>query len=348
MWANLLSFTLLALSFSAWSDAAITPAIYTDGHEFSNYLTAPWVLKSHPSSPKTVAFHPRLDLSQGEYAHLMPNPDAIPLHEYFPEDLHLQKVAADQAVLITTRRNTPISLENWTPWIEGNVEYQGLEGREKAKIRRWIKQYYVDGVEKREIRDRASAFIWSLKQAARPDTIWWAKSLVDKNSKNNEFIDLVAIGDYLKFYDTAEPDMSDAYIKKVTPKIIKTLSLDRELKPRRSALNIGQLMEYRDNQGFMRYKERMIVIIEDLLEGFPDKTDEEKQVILQDIYLIFGSTLAEARQKSIVFRDRSHLIFQRIDPNIELSAEKDYDRIKNELTSLANLKSKLHFWQRSS
>ncbi|KAI9606849.1 hypothetical protein H4Q26_006388 [Puccinia striiformis f. sp. tritici PST-130] len=201
----------------AWSDAAITPAIYTDGHEFSNYLTAPWVLKSHPSSPKTVAFHPRLDLSQGEYAHLMPNPDAIPLHEYFPEDLHLQKVAADQAVLITTRRNTPISLENWTPWIEGNVEYQGLEGREKAKIRRWIKQYYVDGVEKREIRDRASAFIWSLKQAARPDTIWWAKSLVDKNSKNNEFIDLVAIGDYLKFYDTAEPDMSDAYIKKVTP-----------------------------------------------------------------------------------------------------------------------------------
>jgi hypothetical protein len=270
----------------------------------------------------------------------MPNPDAIPLYKYFAKEPLLQKVAGDQSVLITTHRNTPISLDNWKPWLEQNNSYQTLSKKQKKAIRNWIKQYFVDGVEDQAIRENGIRFLWSLQQCNRPNTIWWTKSLVDKNLHDNEFIDLVALGDLLKFASTAALEMTDKEVRKLAPKLLRILSLDQNKNLRRRPLNINQLMEYVEDENGSRYKVRMLPIVSYLLDDFHLQNEADKQFLFHQVFVIFGFPPLEIGfHSSDALKNDHAALLQNLLPNPLIPRVKDYDRIKNHLDQ---------FWRHTS
>ncbi|KAI9606847.1 hypothetical protein H4Q26_006386 [Puccinia striiformis f. sp. tritici PST-130] len=155
MLSNILPSIVLVLSASRLSNGAITPTFITEAARgLSSYLAT----LSHappPPSPHVA------------------NPNATPLHEYFLGDATLEDVAGLQASMFQNHHNNPISRGNMETWIEDNQEYQALEDKQQAKIRSWLKQFFVD------------------ESSRAPDTIWWDQDLVEKNSANMEYISLI-------------------------------------------------------------------------------------------------------------------------------------------------------------
>ncbi|KAA1064939.1 hypothetical protein PGT21_019718 [Puccinia graminis f. sp. tritici] len=350
--SNLLPFIVLAvLALSQLLEANITRAHFTEAaEEISNYVVTGFSHGSAgPPSPGTVALHPAFHRLDRDYVHLMPNPDGIPLYKYFAREPLLQKVAGDQSVLLTTHRNSPISLDNWKPWLEQNDSYTSLSKKQKKAIRNWIKQYFVDGVEDQALRENGARFLWSLQQSARPKTIWWTKSLVDKNLSENEFMELVALGDLLQFSETAALQMTDAEVRMLAPKLLRLLSLDQNKNLRTRPLNISQLMGYVENENGSRYKVRMLPILSYLLDDFLLLSPTDKQFIFHQVFVLFGFPPSEIGLHSIQLLRNDHPgLLRNLLPNPLISPRtKDYDRIKNHLDQLWKDTSGSRIWFRS-
>ncbi|POW15474.1 hypothetical protein PSTT_02084 [Puccinia striiformis] len=299
MLSNILPSIVLVLSASRLSNGAITPTFITEAARgLSSYLAT----LSHappPPSPHVVSISATPGHFYPEYDHLRPNPNATPLHEYFLGDATLEDVAGLQASMFPNHHNNPISRGNMETWIEDNQEYQALEDKQQAKIRSWLKQFFVDEVDSRLIREKATSFIWSLKQSSRaPDTIWWDQDLVEKNSANMEYISLVTIGDYLQFYDRESFKTTHEKVEEMTPKILQILSLDQNNELRKTALTIKELLKYKDSRGLRMYEDRMGEVISVLLKDFSTQNIQEKQDALHNLYIVFGTAPSKAKEKA--------------------------------------------------
>ncbi|PLW12221.1 hypothetical protein PCASD_18842 [Puccinia coronata f. sp. avenae] len=279
MLSTLLSFTLIALSFSSFSQAIPV-------NSELDALTG----RVNPTASNYVAAHPRETKGY--------DPNIIPGGK-----IHNPHPPTWKAILVS---NTPLYAENLDSWKKTTQSYRDLPSDEQTVMRKWLHHHFDRSFRQSAGIEHLRNYIWSLSQSIRePTEIWWKESLfVEAAGYPQAFFDLVALGDLLGFSRRSVNFNIDEHdVDKVANRIAQILTMNvddiRSTKcTRTSALPTNLLMKYVDENGVSLYESRMGQLMACLLKHFGRATDDQKVKIMKMLYLFIGFTPEEAETRA--------------------------------------------------
>ncbi|KAH9440765.1 hypothetical protein Pst134EA_031437 [Puccinia striiformis f. sp. tritici] len=77
-----------------------------------------------------------------------------------------------------------------------------LAPHDQEEVRTWLQQEYFDSNPTSKMGEKAIAYIWSLHKSTGKNLVWWGNSIINAGKTDeHEFMDLVEIGDTLKFFN---------------------------------------------------------------------------------------------------------------------------------------------------
>ncbi|KAH9468344.1 hypothetical protein Pst134EA_011968 [Puccinia striiformis f. sp. tritici] len=249
----------------------------------------------------------------------------------------LQQVAEKQATALVHNKRDPISLDNIDSWTKQNEEYLQLSPHDQEEVRTWLQQEYFDSNPTSKMGEKAIAYIWSLHKSTGKNLVWWGNSIINAGKTDeHEFMDLVEIGDTLKFFNKrADFRILAQNDEAIADHLLKVLEYDSQGQPRSHALAIQKLIEVKGRHGVSMYKARVGQLMNKRLRYFDQQDDRSKERVLQNLYFYVGNSRKEAISKATDALKKSPESFKKLlTPERGVSGQADYDRIEAALNSL--------------
>ncbi|KAA1112418.1 hypothetical protein PGTUg99_000502 [Puccinia graminis f. sp. tritici] len=226
-------------------------------------------------------------------------------HDHFHGRPSLERVAIEHSSAITTGRRTPLSSETRQTWKRQGESYRALNKDDRQEVNFWLGQWFLNTHPSTEDWNEISAYVWSLQESvrttSRPTAVWWKQSLIDGNKPNNQFIQLVQIGDRLKFFDPSPAlQLNGVEAEEITKDITTILYLGKDRQLRQNALNVEALTKYRDagSPQVSMYEARVGQLMRHRLRDFDSQNDVEQTRRLRELYLFYGVTSTKADRLS--------------------------------------------------
>jgi hypothetical protein len=190
-------------------------------------------------------------------------------------------------------------------WKQQSVSYRALNKNARQEVNFWLGQWFLNTHPSTENWNEIKAYVWSLQEsvrtASRATPVWWKQSLIEGNKANNQFIELVKIGDRLKFFDPNPAlKLTGAEATEITEEITTILYLGKDRQLRQNALNVEALTRYGDSGSpqVSMYEARVGQLMRHRLSDFDYQDTVEQDRRLRELYLFYGYPSSKADRLS--------------------------------------------------